>query len=587
MQKTALARRSFSEDGLTHHRSNAGGYERRSGKKLLCVMKLTFIFLTAAFLNVSARGLSQSVTIRVKNAPLAQVFREIEKQTGYVFVYGRSMLEKSTPVDLQVANATLTEVLNLCFRNQGITYTIEDNKYIIIKPRPAPAAPPAVKPAGSLLYGDPIKGRVVGEDGAPLNGATVLIKGASVNGITNDQGVFTINVNEGDVLVVSFVGYEAQEIKITRWMISHYNGFITYAVGNSNGNDGLLPIKLKAKRSVLDETVVIAYGTTSLRKNTGSVSSVTAQEISKQPVANPLAALPGRISGAVIAQDNGMPGSAVKIQIRGQGSLSQGEVPLFIIDGVPFTNFNGGSPATDNLNAFGTSGANGGISPFSLINPNDIERIDVLKDADATSIYGSRGANGVIMITTKKGKVGKTTVNASFYQGTGKVSRFIPMLNLEQYLAMRREAFANSNQSPTAANAPDLKVWDTTKGTDWQKMLLGGTAHTTDAQATISGGSGGTRFLFNSAYHRETTVFPGNNESKRLSFRLNADHTTQDNKFNIGVMVSYANDITNLISEDISSAYNLPPNLPLYNADGSLYWYNGFTNPLGRLKKTY
>lgn len=548
-------------------------------------MKLTFIFLTVAFLNVSARGLSQSVTLRVKNAPLAQVFREIEKQTGYVFIYGKSMLQKTSPIDLQVAHASLTEVLNLCFRNLDITYTIEDNKYIIIKPKPAVAPPPAIRSASSLLYGDPIKGRVTGDDGTPLSGATIQVKGSNVTGLTNNQGIFTINVNEGDVLVVSFVGYEAREIKITRGIISNHNGYVSFA--NDHGSEGLLPVMLKAKKSLLDEMVVIAYGTTSLRKSTGSVSSITAQDISKQPVANPLAALPGRISGALIAQDNGMPGSAVKIQIRGQGSLSQGEVPLFIIDGVPFTNFNGGSPATDNLNSFGLSGANGGVSPFSLINPNDIERIDVLKDADATSIYGSRGANGVIMITTKKGKVGKTSVQASFYQGTGKESRFIPMLSLQQYLAMRREAFANSNTVPTAANAPDLKVWDTTQGTDWQKFLLGGTAHTTDAQVTISGGTGGTRLLFNSAYHRETTVFPGNNESKRLSFRLNADHTSRDNKFNMGVMVSYANDISNLISADITSAYNLPPNLPLYNPDGSLYWYSGITNPLGRLKKSY
>ncbi|WP_165761249.1 SusC/RagA family TonB-linked outer membrane protein [Niastella koreensis] len=531
-------------------------------------MKLTFIFLTVAFLQVSARGFSQNVSIRVQHAPLAQVFREIEKQTGYVFIYGKSMLEKTTPVDMQVTNSTLTDVLNLCFRNQAITYTIEDNKYIIIKPRPAPA--PMVRQAGNQLYGDPVRGRIMADDATPLNGATVIIKGTGINGMTNNQGLFSINANEGDILVISFVGFETREIKVSPGMTA-----------------SLQPIFLKAKKSLLDETVVIAYGTTSLRKSTGAVSSVTSQDISKQPVANPLAALPGRISGAVIAQDNGMPGSAVKIQIRGQGSLSQGEVPLFIIDGVPFTNFNGGSPATDNLNAFGTSGANGGVSPFSLINPNDIERIDVLKDADATSIYGSRGANGVIIITTKKGKAGKTAVNASFYQGTGKVSRFIPMLNLQQYLAMRREAFANSNQTPTAANAPDLMVWDTTKGTDWQKFLIGGTAHTTDAQVAISGGSGGTRFLFNSAYHRETTVFPGNNEAKRLSFRLNADHTSLDNKFNIGVMVSYANDVTNLLWDDISSAYNLPPNLPLYNPDGTLYWYSGFTNPLGRLKKTY
>lgn len=538
-------------------------------------MKLTFILLTVAFMQVQARGLAQTVTIKVKNAPLTQVFREIEKQTGFVFVYGKSMVEKADPVNLQVSNAPLTEVLNLCFRNLGVTYSIEDNRYIVVKPRPAPSQ--IIQAATVIRLAGPVKGRVVADDGLPLAAATITVKGSGANTLADKSGAFTITVNEGDVLVISYIGYESKDIKVSRDFISRYKG---------EGNDAFT-ITLKPKTSQLDETVVIAYGTTTMRKSTGSISSVTAEDIRKQPVANPLAALPGRIPGAVIAQNNGLPGSAIQIQIRGQGSIGQGEIPLYIIDGVPFTNFNGGSPATDNLNAFGTSGANGGVSPFSLINPNDIERIDILKDADATSIYGSRGANGVVLITTKKGKAGKTVVQANFYQGTGKVSRFIPMLNLEQYLAMRREAFANSGQTPTAANAPDLRVWDTTKSTDWQKFLIGGTARTTDAQATVSGGTGGTRFLFNSAYHRETTVFPGDNEGKRLSFRLNADHTSKDNKFNIGVMVNYSNDNTNIINADAASAYNLPPNLPLYNADGSLYWYSGFTNPLGRLKKRY
>ncbi|WP_207516059.1 SusC/RagA family TonB-linked outer membrane protein [Longitalea luteola] len=605
MQKTALTRRSPGEGVSSGRRSFSEGerYETRTdpaitvtgkatgsanqgtGKKLLCVMKLMFIFLTVAFMQVHARGLSQTITLKVKNAPLTQVFREIEKQSGFIFIYGKSMIEKEAPVNLQVANASLTDVLNLCFRNLSITYTIEENKYIVVRPRPAPAAPPVVQAAARNPYGDPIRGRVTAEDGSPLSGATVLVKNTNVTGLTDVKGVFMVNVNEGDVLVISFVGYESQEIKINRRIINEYTSNVAFANGRDNA--GYLGVRLKPKKSMLDETVVIAYGTTTLRKSTGSVSSVTAEEIRKQPVANPLAALPGRVSGAVIAQNNGLPGSGIQIQIRGQGSLSQGEIPLYIIDGVPFTNFNGGIPATDNLNAFGISGANGGVSPFSMINPNDIERIDILKDADATSIYGSRGANGVVLITTKKGKAGKTMVQANFYHGFGKVNRFMPMLNLQQYLAMRREAFANGNQTPTAATAPDLLVWDTTKSTDWQKFLIGGTARTTDAQTTISGGTGGTRFLFNAAYHRETTVFPGDDESKRLSFRVNADHSAAGGRFNIGVMAAYANDITNMIDADLSSAYNLPPNLPLYNADGSLYWYSGFTNPLGRLKKRY
>src|SRR5690606_27185527 len=251
------------------------------------------------------------------------------------------------------------------------------------------------------------------------------------------------------------------------------------------------PIRLKPAEGSLEEVVVIGYGTTTRRLNTGSVASITAKDIASQPVSNPLAALAGRMSGVLIAQNNGVPGSAVQIQIRNQASLSgttSGSIPLYVIDGVPFTNFNGGQPATDNLNSFGISGSSGGLSPFSMINPADIERIDVLKDADATAIYGSRGANGVVLITTKKGQAGRTRIGVNFNTGFTEVNRFIPMLNLDEYLTLRKEAFANAGVTPTADNAPDLMLWDQNKSTDWQKMLIGNKGHITDVQANMSGG---------------------------------------------------------------------------------------------------
>jgi len=259
------------------------------------------------------------------------------------------------------------------------------------------------------------------ETGEPLIGVSVTAKGTPFGTITDENGKFRILAKKGYILLFTYVGFESY----------------TITVGNATD----LKISLKPSQKALDEVVVIGYGTSSKRINTGSVSSITSAEISKQPIANVLAALPGRIPGAQIAQNNGLPGSAVQIQIRGQGSLSSGTIPLYVIDGVPFTNFNGGSPATDNLNAFGTSGANGGVSPFSMINPADIERIDILKDADATSIYGSRGANGVVLITTKRGKSGKTKFDVNASTGFSELNRFIPMLNPEQYYDLRTQAF--------------------------------------------------------------------------------------------------------------------------------------------------
>ncbi|MGH2563958.1 MAG: SusC/RagA family TonB-linked outer membrane protein, partial [Ginsengibacter sp.] len=252
---------------------------------------------------------------------------------------------------------------------------------------------------------------------------------------------------------------------------------------------------------------------------------------------------------------------------------------LYIVDGVPFNITDNSVPANNDLNGRGSFAANGGLSPFNLINPADIERIDILKDADATAIYGTRGANGVVLITTKKGKVGKTKLDVNVYQGQGKVGHFIPMMNTTQYLQMRKEAYANDGLTPNSTNAPDLFLWDQNTNTNWQQKYLGGIGSVTDAQVTVSGGDQRTRFLLNTGYHRETPVFPGDYKDQRISTRLNVDHNSIDKKFNANVSVNYSFDNTNLLSLDLSTLYNIPPNLPLYNPDGSLYWNANFTNP--------
>lgn len=538
---------------------------RRAVTKLLRIMKLIVILLIAACLGAAAKGHSQTITLSESNAPLETVFKKIRQQTPYTFVYRDEWMQQSKRVSIAVTNATLLQVLSLCFRDQPLTYTLIGNTVVVKQKEEEAKKVEAVTAVPAI----DVSGVVTDENGVPLVGASVRVRGTSQGGSTDRNGHFLIRqVDERAVLLLSYVGYETQEV----------------AVNSSRSIVG----RLKQSSGALNETVVIGYGTTTRRKSTGSVSSVTAEVIEKQPVANPLAALPGRLSGVLVAQNNGLPGSAVQIQIRGQNSLSQGGIPLYVIDGVPFTNFNGGQPANDNLNAFGTSGANGGISPFGLINPTDIERIDVLKDADATSIYGSRGANGVILITTKKGRAGKTKLDLNVYTGATTVSHYIPVLNLQQYLQLRREAFANDGVVPTTATAPDLLVWDTTKSTDFQKMFLGGTGHTTEAQATLSGGTETTRFLFNGGYRRETSIFPTDDAASRISGRLNVEHNSQDRKFNASFNVNYAYDNTNLNTSDLGSVYNLPPNLPLTDpATGKLFFATGFTNPLTTLLNKY
>nr|HVY74467.1 SusC/RagA family TonB-linked outer membrane protein [Puia sp.] len=255
----------------------------------------------------------------------------------------------------------------------------------------------------------------------------------------------------------------------------------------------------------------------------------------------------------------------------------QGNDHLYIVDGVPVVS----TP----LNQF--KGANGDQSPLVSINPNDIERIDVLKDADATAIYGSRGANGVVLITTKKGKAGKTDVNVNVFTGASKASRFIDMLNTPDYLALRQQAFQNDSVAPTPDNAPDLLTWKQGAYTDWQRYLFGNTSQVTQAQLSISGGNEGTSFLLSGTFHNEGTVLPGNSGYKRGSAHFNIDHSSRNQKFNITASINYSLDKNNSMPTDISQFYNLSPNYPLYDSSGNYYWFGNIQNPAAYLLRTY
>lgn len=518
--------------------------------------------LLISSLLLSVTGYCQNITMNVRAAGLEKVFREIEKQSSYSFIYSQTQLKQAAPVNLEVKDERLENVLKLLFRNQPFTYSVS-GRFIAIRAKGN--RPDAGSKPGNHMT---IHGKVLDEKGHPVPSVSVVIPGTPLGTMTGTNGEYTLaNIPAYADIIFSYVGYEQQRFPI-------------------KGRDRI-DIVLKAGIKGLDETVVIGYSTTTKRKNTGSVSSISNADISRQPVANPLNALQGRIPGAVVTQANGLPGSRVTIQIRGVNSLNNGQQPLYIIDGVPFNMIDQAVPATNDLNSNGFFAANSGISPFSVINPGDIERIDILKDADATAIYGTKAANGVVLITTKKGKAGKTRFDVNVYYGAGKVSRFIPMMNTEQYLQLRNDAFARDGLTPDAATAPDLLVWDKNKHTDWQKKYMGGTANTTDVQATISGGDSRNRFLFGTGYHRETTVFPGDFNDTRLSVRLNADHSSQDNRFNAGISANYAFNRSNLLGTDLSTIYNLPPNMPIHNDDGGLFWNSNFVNPESYLLQKY
>lgn len=441
-----------------------------------------------------------------------------------------------------------------------------------------------------IVFGQTITGTVEDTQKKPLAGVTIMEKGTQHATTSNDKGEFRIKLNTSDPsLIFKATNTETLEIKV-------------------NGQKNLLVI-LYPKLTSLDEVQIIAYGTNTQRNSVGSISKISSSDIQQQPVTNPLAALQGRVSGLSITSSSGVPGASFTVQIRGQNTLNPTafgltpkDQPLFIIDGVPFAAQN------DNVNQFrsvispGTGSyygnAYGGVSPFNSINPADIESIEVLKDADATAIYGSRGGNGVILITTKKGKVGKTSFDLSLDNGISIVPHAMPMMNTEEYLKMRREAYVNDGLTPNnilydAAYAPDLTVFDNSKFTDWRKYFIGNTAHHLNSNAAFSGGNEATQFRISGGFNRDTYVFPGDYGDKRANLSTNIHHISTDKRFTLDFTANYAYDRNNASgSQNLLTAMTLEPNYPnpvdglgnlIWNykgvpLDGSYAAYNPFTS---------
>lgn len=403
-----------------------------------------------------------------------------------------------------------------------------------------------------------IKGTVSDNVGT-LSGVTVIIKGTTTGTLTDIDGNFQISAQPTDILLFSYLGYQTQEVPIN--------------------NRTIIKIKLQEDTTTLKEVIVNAgYYTVKDKERTGSIARVTSKDIETQPVPNILATMQGRMAGVNIVQETGIAGGGFKINIRGVNSLREdANNPLYIIDGVPYS--------TDAISDLQTSTSTiGNGNPLASINPNDIESIEVLKDADATAIYGSRGANGVVLITTKKGKSGKTSVTITTSTAVGSVTKMMDLMNTEQYLTMRRKAYANDGITTYPANAYDVNgTWDQNRFTDWQKVLIGGTSEVNTIQANITGGNQQTNFLVSGNYRTETSVFPGDFLYKRGGARVNLNHRSDDNKFSVQFSGSYMVQNNDLPWIDyVTLSRQLAPNAPaLYDANGNLNWENNtWTNPL-------
>ncbi|MDN5284604.1 MAG: TonB-dependent receptor [Mucilaginibacter sp.] len=357
-------------------------------------MKLTTVILLVCSMHVSAISYSQTVTLSETNVSLKKIFQQINKQVNYRFLYADELLQKTKKVSVKVINAPLETVLKECFADQPLTYQIFD-KTIILKPKAdaldntAPLAPVV------------ITGKITDETGQPLPGVSVKLKGTNAATVTDGNGSYSLHVPDENVqnsiLIFSFVGFKTQEVTV--------------------GSNLIVNVKLLPESKSLSEVVVIGYGTQKRGDVSSAIASVNVEKMDRIPAANLSTALQGQVPGLVATPSSYRPGSGSSIRIRGNRSLNATNDPLFVVDGVPVS--------------------------YSIddINPLDIESVDVLKDASATAIYGSRGANGVIQITTKKGKAGKVTVNYSGSTSFDNILRKVAVFNGPEYTQFKRDAY--------------------------------------------------------------------------------------------------------------------------------------------------
>lgn len=532
---------------------------------------VSFVFLML----ISVVCFSQTITLSVRNAPLQKVMDAVKKQTKFSVISNKNLLNSAPNVTISVVNEPLTSFLTKVFKDQPSVYSIEDRTIIISPKENKNPVPKVQEPTVD------VNGKVMNKkSGEPLGAVSVKVKGIRTATSTTLKGEFYVpKQSYKSVLVFTSVGFDSLQV--------HLNEYRDMQEGNVLSAKNLtirktdygysLSVSLDPAVSYLDEVMVQGYGTTDRRTGTGNVARISAKELEQQPVSNPLLALQGRVPGMIVSPTNGYASSPVKIEIRGRKNIGDSFVsdPMYIIDGVPLTNLDLSGSSSDYKRGSmgviqnGLVTTTGGQSPLYNLNSRDIESIEVLKDGDATAIYGSRAANGVILITTKKGKPGATKFSANLEQGFSAITQYSSMLNTQQYLQVRRDAFKNDNLQPTATTAPDLVTWDSTKYTDWQKKLWNHIGKQINASMGVSGGDAQTQFRISANYGRQTEILTTRGSNQRASFAFNMSHSTLNRKFKIQLNTIYTYSAIDAIASP--GLATLPPNAPdIYNTDGTL-----------------
>jgi len=541
-----------------------------------------------SFLYLTAQAKSQSITLRLKKQSLEQAIAEIKKTTNLDFFYVKNHLRDTHPVSLSVTAASITELLDQLLKGQPLTYEIKEG-IVVLKRKGA-----GTKTITSMAQQQQTQaeGTILSNEGAPLAGASISVKGTSRGTSSDNEGRFSIQAVQGNILVVNLMGYETREIVFQ--------------------GESALKIQLAAASSSLDEVVVIGYGSVRKRNLTGAVSSINNDDLNTSVAANFQQMLQGKAAGLEVTQPTGQPGAGVNVKIRSNPSFANAGV-LYVIDGVP-VNDNAGQPE---LGSGGVGGRYGGAgvskSPMNFINPNDIESIEVLKDASAASIYGARAGAGVVLITTKKGRDGQSTLQYSGNYGIQQADKMYPVFGVREYMEQRNllrlEMWHRDNEiGPWYGTKNENEITDpyTPAFTDDEMnnmpsdrqlatdaIVRGG--YTQQHNISLSGGGNKTTYFISGNYFDQKGVIIGT-DYKRYNGRMNLDHQLSEKiKLGSNVIVSNSlanNTVTGGTLENggiVTSAIYWAPVVPLQAEDGSYPlnpFYPNIPNPLSYTTNT-
>lgn len=511
------------------------------------IMQLGVILLLIGFLIFPIKQLfSQDtrITLEMKDVALKQVLKEIETQSGYTFLYSDTKVDVAQKVEVSVQGLTLTEVLNQVFKSTKISYKIEGKQIVLTAKDEATRSQPPQKIT--------VTGTIIdSQTRETIPGVNIMVKGTT-NGTTSDfDGKYRIEVATADpILVFSFVGYVTQEVPV---------------VGQV-----LIDVALEQEFTKLDEVVVIGYGSESKRLLTGSIGAINTEGIQERPIQSIDNIMQGQTAGVQITQNSGTPGAAMTVRIRGNSSINAGNQPLYVVDGVPIL--------SGDFSQVSFQGQT--TSALSDLNPNDIESISILRDASAAAIYGARASNGVVLITTKRGKTQETKFSFNAYTGFQQPFNVLEMLNAKQFLDLQNDIAVNDGGSPLYTQD---YIDNYTINTDWLGEVFR-TSPISSAELSASSGGDKTSFYLSGSYFDQQGILLGTDFS-RLSGRFNVDHNV-NSWFKLGSSISLTGSMNNRVEGDQSTNGPLPnaissfPTAPIYNDDGTYYEGGFFANPV-------